>query len=107
MRQSRNLEFCLEGKGYPIGLLLSSQGSGFIQAMAEDNRTFLPAGFLDVSTSHRTATKTHTVWHLFRMASHPVGHLAQVTSWYQTSITPPITPPLRQAAMSKELELPL
>ena len=27
------MEFCLEGKGYPIGLLLSSQGSGFIQAL--------------------------------------------------------------------------
>jgi hypothetical protein len=28
-----NLEFCLEGKGYPIGLLLAAQGSGFIQAL--------------------------------------------------------------------------
>jgi hypothetical protein len=29
----RNLEFCLEAKGYPIGLLLAAQGSGFIQAL--------------------------------------------------------------------------
>jgi hypothetical protein len=28
-----NLEFCLEGRGYPIGLLLAAQGSGFIQAL--------------------------------------------------------------------------
>jgi hypothetical protein len=28
-----NLEFCLEGKGYPIGLLLAAQGSDFIQAL--------------------------------------------------------------------------
>jgi hypothetical protein len=34
----------------PDWIIASPQGSGFIQAMADDNPTFLPAGFLDVST---------------------------------------------------------
>jgi hypothetical protein len=33
-----NLEFCLEGKGYPIGLLLAAQGSCFIQVLTRSWR---------------------------------------------------------------------
>jgi hypothetical protein len=30
LHSDRNFEFCLQGKAYPIGLLLAGQGSGFI-----------------------------------------------------------------------------
>ena len=86
----------------PDWIIPSPQGSGsFKQWQTTTAPSFQPA-FSMCQQSHRTATKTHTVWYLCRMASRSVGHSAQVISWYQTSITP--AP--RQPAISKAPELP-
>src|SRR5215469_14831278 len=60
---------------------------------------FFPRDSSMCQHSHRTVTKTLTVWRSCRMAFPQAANSTQATSWYQTSITPP----LRLAAISKEL----
>jgi hypothetical protein len=62
-----NLEFCLEGKGYPIGLLLAAQGSGLIQ-VPEGLAASPPVHEWRNASFIRSATKQE-YYHAFRCDS--------------------------------------